>query len=121
MDQENLNTLRGGIFSRIRNIVLDRYGQDIPMSLIEDYPQTEAALKRIERLKSFKADDDLLNLFEAFHKIVTGSYGHCLFCRKEIDVQKLRSNPLAKFCDECEKTLNLANNARETDHLLSIY
>lgn len=106
MDTESLVALRDEIFTRIRAILYDRYGEYVPASMIENQSQTEAAVKKIERLESFKADEDLLDLFEALHKIFVGSYGHCLFCRSEIDFSKLKSNPLLRFCDDCERILN---------------
>ena len=109
--------LRDDVFSRIRSIVFDRYDQDIPASLIEDYSRPDVALNAIRRFESFKADTDLLDLFEAFHKIMIGNYGNCLFCRREIDVSKLMGNPLTRFCDECERILNLSYIKQEVEHL----
>jgi len=121
MDGESLTKIRDIVSLRIRSIVFERYGKNIPAHLIEGCSQVEDALGTIKEFGLFRADPDLQDLFEVFHKTINGDYGSCLFCRKEIDVPKLKKNPLAKFCDACEKILNLANNAREAEHLLSIY
>ena len=99
--------IKDEIFSRIQTILFDRYGEYVPASSVEDFSETESSVKEIDRLESFKADEDLLELFEALRKVYIGSYGYCLFCRNEIDSSKLRSNPLSRFCDDCEKILNL--------------
>ncbi len=106
MDAKNLAVLRNEIFSRVRSILYERYGEFVPVSLIEDESRSENAVKTIRRVESFKADEDLLDLFEALEKVFAGNYGHCLFCRKEIEFQKLNRNPLAKFCDSCERILS---------------
>ncbi len=116
MDKESLEVIRDDVISRIRAIVFERYGEFIPTSLIDGNSQSEAAVKVLERIESFKADEDLLDLFEVFHKIVIGNYGNCLLCRRAIDLGKLRSNVLAKFCDECERILSPVHNAQLVEY-----
>lgn len=107
MDTESLAVIKDEISSRIRAILFDRYGESVPAPSLEARSQTETAVKEIDRLESFKADEDLLDLFEALRKVYVGRYGICLFCRNEIDSSKLKSNPLSRFCDDCERVLNL--------------
>lgn len=106
MEAEKLAVLRKEIFSRVRSILYERYGEFVPASLIESEPRNGNAVKTIRRAESFRADEDLLDLFEALEKVFSGNYGRCLFCRKEIEFAKLNKNPLAKFCDDCERILN---------------
>ena len=106
MDAKNLAVLRNEIFTRVRTILYERYGEFVPASLVENESQRETAVRTIKRAESFKADEDLLDLFEALEKVFTGNYWYCLFCRKEIEFSKLSRNPLAKFCDDCERILN---------------
>ncbi len=106
MNAKNLSVLRNQIFSRVRSILYERYGEFVPASLVENESQSETAVRTIRRVESFKADEDLLDLFEALEKVFNGNYGYCLFCRKEIDFDKLNKNPLAKFCDDCERVLS---------------
>ncbi len=106
MDEKNLAVLKGEIFSRVRSILSERYGEFVPAHLVESESQSESAVREMERFESFKADEDLLDLFDALQKVFTGNYGYCLFCRNEIEFSKLRKNPLARFCDECERILS---------------
>jgi RNA polymerase-binding transcription factor DksA len=106
MEAKNLAVLRNEIFTRVRSILYERYGEFVPDPLIENESQGETVVKAIKRVESFKADEDLLDLFEALEKVFSGRYGYCLFCRKEIEFSKLMRNPLAKFCDSCERILN---------------
>ncbi|HQT91945.1 MAG TPA: hypothetical protein PL001_07945 [Candidatus Kryptobacter bacterium] len=115
MDAKNLAVLRNEIFSRVRSILYERYGEFVPASLIEDESQSENAVKTIRRVESFKADEDLLDLFEALQKVFSGNYGYCLFCRKEIEFSKLNRNPLAKFCDGCERILSPSYSSGGTE------
>lgn len=113
MDPKNLAVLRNEIFARVRTILYERYGEYVPASLVEDESQGDNAVKTIRRVESFKADEDLLDLFEALKKVFSGNYGYCLFCRKEIDFTKLHKNPLAKFCDNCERILSPSYSSGE--------
>lgn len=115
MDAKNLAVLKNEIFSRVRTILYERYGEFVPASLAESDSQKEAVAKTIEQFESFKADEDLLDLFEALQKAFTGNYGRCLFCRNEIEFSKLQKNPLAKFCDGCESVLNLSYHSGESE------
>ncbi len=105
MDEKNLAVLKSEIFTRVRSILSERYGEFVPTSIVEGKSETESAVREIRRFESFKADEDLLDLFDALQKLFTGNYGYCLFCRNEIEFSKLRQNPLSKFCYQCEKTL----------------
>jgi hypothetical protein len=117
MEKEELAGIRDAVFSRIRTIVYDRYGEFIPASLFDEYSGAEASLKAMEWFESFKADADLVELFETFHRIMTGNYGGCLLCRKEIEPARLKENPVARFCDECVKVLAPASSHAEVEHL----
>ena len=116
MDKEELAGVKDIVFTRIRAIVSERYGEFIPPSLIEDYSGGDDSLRAIKGFESFKADVDLIELFEAFHKIVKENYGYCLLCRKDIDAAKLRANPVAKFCDECARILSPTYSTQELEH-----
>ena len=105
MDDRNLAVLRSEIFSRVRSILSERYGEFVPASLVENGTQSESVVTEIRRFESFRADEDLLDLFDALQRLLTGNYGSCLFCRKEIEFSKLKRNPLSKFCDGCERAL----------------
>jgi len=115
MDANNVAVLKVEIFSRIRVILYERYGEFIPASSINGQTINGTALKTIERFESFKADADLLDLFEALQKLFSGDYGYCLFCRNEIQFSKLESNPLVKFCDECERILSPVDSSKESE------
>ncbi|MCL5035303.1 MAG: TraR/DksA C4-type zinc finger protein [Bacteroidetes bacterium] len=106
MDDKNLAVLKSEIFSRVRSILSERYGEFVPASLVENELQSESVVTEIRRFESFRADEDLLDLFDALQRLFTGNYGYCLFCRNEIEFSKLQRNPLAKFCDACERALS---------------
>ena len=115
MEEKDLVAVRTEIFSRVRTILYERYGEYIPGSLIEDESGADGIAQFARRAESFRSDEDLLDLFDALRKIFEGSYGRCLFCHGEIDTERLLANPLAKFCAACEKMLNPEYTETKTD------
>jgi len=106
MDKAHFGVLRNELFSRVRSIVYEKYGEFIPASMMESEAQSDDVVRITQRIGSFKSDQDLLDVLDALRKLFEGNYGYCLFCRKEIEFNKLRDNPLAKFCDDCERILS---------------
>ena len=106
MDEDFLAELRNEILFRVHEVLNDRYGESVPTSLWDSNAKKEDAFEAIKRLESFKADEDLMHLLETLRKTFTGYYGRCLSCGEQIELPKLLKNPLAKFCDNCEKVLS---------------
>ncbi len=115
MEMNNLATIRSEIFSRVREILFERYGETIPVSIVEGEIRADTAAKIIKRYESFRADEDLIDLLDALETVFEGRYGHCLLCHAEIAFEKLRRNPLAKFCDDCEKSLSPGYSHKYTE------
>jgi len=40
---------------------------------------------------------------ESLYRIGNGSYGKCARCGKEIEVERMKAKPTAKYCIECRK------------------
>ena len=116
MDVGFLAELRNEILFRVHEVLNDRYGESVPTPLWDSNAKKEDAFKAIERLESFKSDDDLIDLLEALRKTFTGDYGHCLSCGEQIELPKLLKNPLVKFCDKCEKVLNVNYYKQKPDN-----
>lgn len=115
MEANDLAIIRNEIFSQVSEILFERYGESVPASLMDDEMGADAAARLIKRYESFRADEDLLDLLDALETVFAGKYGCCLLCHAEIDFEKLRKNPLTKFCDACEKSLSpvYSQNAAE--------
>jgi DnaK suppressor protein len=45
----------------------------------------------------------LVDVNSALEKIKKGTYGKCENCGKDIDIERLKVYPEAKFCVKCEK------------------
>jgi len=45
----------------------------------------------------------LYQIERALEKMETGEYGKCEDCKKEIDEERLKSIPYARFCIQCQK------------------
>jgi RNA polymerase-binding protein DksA len=43
----------------------------------------------------------LQDVLEALERIETGTFGHCANCDQEISLERLKANPSAKTCTEC--------------------
>ncbi|MDD3006853.1 MAG: TraR/DksA C4-type zinc finger protein [Candidatus Pacebacteria bacterium] len=48
-------------------------------------------------------EDDLQDIDEALERIKNGTYGICTNCGQNIDAERLRAIPEAKFCIKCEE------------------
>lgn len=70
-----------------------------------DEPAEEAVDTR-EHQTSVAIQEDLAEsqkeISEALNKIETGEYGYCEVCGKQISAERLKANPTAKRCIECE-------------------
>ncbi len=40
---------------------------------------------------------------EALHRILTGTYGHCVSCHDEVQSKRLEAVPWARHCIECQE------------------
>jgi RNA polymerase-binding transcription factor DksA len=107
MDKGFLAEIRNEIILRVHEVLNDRYGESVPMSLWDIGAKKEEAFETIKRLESFKSDDNLIHLLEALRQTITGDYGRCLSCGEQIELPKVLKNPLAKFCDNCENVLRM--------------
>ncbi len=115
MEANDLLSIRYEIFSQIREILSDRYGESFPDSIVKSGMGADMAAKVINRYQSFRADEDLLDLLNALKSVFEGKYGNCLLCHSEIAFEKLHRNPLTKFCDGCEKSLSPMYSQKVTE------
>lgn len=44
----------------------------------------------------------LQDVLDALERMENGTYGKCLNCQKEIDIERLKVNPSAKTCIKCQ-------------------
>ncbi|MDD2696812.1 MAG: TraR/DksA C4-type zinc finger protein [Candidatus Pacebacteria bacterium] len=51
----------------------------------------------------YNLETQLKDINSALEKIKKGTYGKCEKCDKEIDEERLKIHPTAKFCMTCEK------------------
>lgn len=47
-------------------------------------------------------ENNLQEVIEALERIEKGTYGICENCKKEISVERLKANPSARTCIECQ-------------------
>ncbi|NLJ41632.1 MAG: conjugal transfer protein TraR [Clostridiales bacterium] len=45
----------------------------------------------------------LKDIENSLEKIVNGEYGICDFCKREIDIERLKAYPTARFCIDCQQ------------------
>lgn len=48
-------------------------------------------------------ESQLRDVNSALERIKKGSYGKCENCKKEIDAERLKAHPSARFCLQCER------------------
>ena len=61
-----------------------------------DILQRASALEEIFQLR-------LVYIDQALQRLDEGIYGNCAKCGEEISLERLRVDPLAKFCNRCEE------------------
>ncbi|MCK5533484.1 TraR/DksA family transcriptional regulator [bacterium] len=69
----------------------------------------DAAFDSVERELLFELNDNerriLGNVEDALLKIEKGTYGSCEKCGKEIEIERLKVMPFAKFCINCKSQM----------------
>jgi len=70
----------------------------------------ETAADAVEEYSSllpieFNLELRLQNINEALKRIKKGTYGICQKCKKQVSSQRLKINPEAKFCMDCQSKL----------------
>lgn len=75
--------------------VNDNAASDADAAEISGHDRVEALRSEVERR--------LITIRKALTKIRVGRYGLCENCRRMIDTDRLRVNPTAEFCIDCEK------------------
>jgi DnaK suppressor protein len=75
-----------------------------------DLQQRTSAMAEIFQLR-------LVEIDQALQRLEEGTYGRCSSCGEEISAERLRMDPLAKFCDRCnEYPLGHDAPIRPTEH-----
>jgi DnaK suppressor protein len=103
-----------GLVERRREALLNEFGQDLSrmredridhvVGAVPD-PGDESVQSLIQDLDQAEASRDLweLRMLEAAHKrIADGSYGTCIRCGRDIAYERLRVNPGAERCIQCQ-------------------
>lgn len=69
----------------------------------------DVASDSVERELLFELNDNekriLGNVEDALQKIESGAYGVCEKCGKEIEIERLKAMPFAKFCIKCKSQM----------------
>jgi len=77
------------------------YGDDASIedsaSEVTDYTVNLSLEKELE--------GDLRDVEKALKAIANGTYGHCKYCHKEIEIERLRIRPESNSCVFCKNTL----------------
>lgn len=83
----------------VREIILERIA-DILQNLYKD-PAMDLSEETLSAKLAFRADPQLNELRLALERMKRGEFGRCIFCKGEITVDLLKTNPTAHFCHQC--------------------
>ena len=89
---EDAEESRGEVFSETAGPVGDS-GDQAMADLIADLENAELS-RDLQELKEIEA---------ALARLREGGYGVCIDCRREIDLERLRSKPAASRCFDCQR------------------
>ena len=124
LTQEQAQELRGAIESR-RSALLNELRKDVSRSREQQYgelagpapdPGDESVAALIADLDHAEVERDvgeLRQLEAARSRIEEGSYGDCIQCGRDIQFERLRANPSALRCIDCQ-TLYEKTHAQPT-------
>jgi len=90
------------ILERIAGILFEVYGETI----------SNFSKDALSAHLSFKADPRLNELRLAIDRIDRNDFGRCIFCKGPIDLELLRRNPTAHFCEQCSGILRHRTSAQ---------
>jgi len=73
-------------------------------------PTPDELLSVIERSRilDFVPGPPLVELRDTIHRIIGGTFGVCIACKRPIAVEILESAPNAKLCPDCSQRVNQA-------------
>lgn len=101
--------MRRAVLERMFDLLEETYGIDISR---EEFVGEMISPHEIEAILSFKSDTRLEELRTALERINDGSFGICIGCKTEIEVELLRREPARRMCARCEREFN-----RPTEHV----
>ncbi len=115
MDGQTLNLLRDDLHGRLTEILP---GVKRGISSIVDIPchqgpmdEADITAERHERellLKMHRrTEEKIWEIREALKRMRTGNFGTCEECGRDIELQRLKAQPMAKYCLECKRELEL--------------
>ncbi len=64
-----------------------------------------------------KARETLYAIEEALARMKDGTYGICMICEKEIDVERLKAVPWTELCIDCQKKLETQKKEGERENI----
>ncbi len=119
MDQNKIKELKEllekkkvTLISQLESIGSKVEGEDVNYSA--DFPSygdsmEDNAVEVADYTKNLSLERDLekemRNVEKALAKISDGSYGNCVHCGKEIEIERLEIRPESSSCVECKKRL----------------
>lgn len=67
---------------------------------LEEAMQAEATAMNLANLS--RHAEEIKDCVEALHRIEQGEYGLCMECGEDIELNRLKANPMAEYCLSCQ-------------------
>ena len=101
--QEQLKVLRLQLTSELRNEMTEHY-RDISGEVTDSGDEAIGAeLAGLENAVIGRNVTEVRDLEAALERMNQGSYGFCVDCRREIDLERLKAYPTCKRCQPCQR------------------
>ncbi len=101
--QEQLKVLRLQLTSELKNEMTEHY-RDISGEVTDSGDEAIGAeLAGLENAVIGHNVTEVRDLEAALERMNQGSYGFCVDCRREIDLERLKAYPTCKRCQPCQR------------------
>jgi len=101
--QERLNALRLQLTTELDNEMTEHY-RDISGEVTDSADEAIGAeLAGLENAVIGHNVTEVRDLEAALERITQGSYGYCIDCRGEIELERLKAYPTCKRCQPCQR------------------
>jgi len=112
--QRNKRAMRRAVLARMFDLLEESYGVDISR---EEFVGEMISPHEVDALLSFKSDTRLVELRGALERINDGSFGICIGCKTEIELELLQREPARRMCARCEREFSRVTEDAESHAL----
>ncbi len=110
MDQKFISQIQSKLEDKITELqaIKDRHSDQLQKKLPQDSGEATAhhQNKDLAELKRDHEVEEIEMIQKALGRIETGTFGQCIACGEDINIERLKAIPYAEHCIECQEKLD---------------